>query len=508
MSTGHLPNRASRIVVIDAITGGGGGGSTGPNGATGATGPIGATGPDITPGPVGTVLTSTGGSATYQFIQRTPIGPVAFIDPANSTGFASDANTGVNAANIPPGSGPILTTDHLNTLLFDRFLTGNRTITYMSDDVSGTGLDRSTLYIGPFTLTLQGTPQVLHAGGTLNAGTIAINPSTNQRQTVHTSDLATFNPYVFTLFGGAAANPVYIEDNVTTSSAWIVTDTTPATPSVTQPINNDGTIGALTIGNAYHLARGGILTLANGGPTGNGGVVYNDFAFTISSLGDPTASFNRCSFLNTASSQGSYQNCAFAFGAIGPAFITSGLYIPNGDTGETVGTLAIGGNAYIAQPTVDNIFALGASFIGSLFIFEQFGPNTGGIQIQDSFANGLEVFQGGAVIAETLIWGNGNTGVGVHVRPGASIALGSKTNGTSPTVTGTAGDFAFGAVDSLTNITVARAWNNAVGAYTEAGGVATRTTTWAHFTATLGVGGFNFQAHCLESGSALVGALG
>jgi hypothetical protein len=471
--------------------------------------------------PLGGQISGTPAAAS---IQRAPLGPVRFIDPANSTGFASDANTGATANNVPPGSGPILTIAHLNSLLFFRSLTGNTTITKMSDDATGVGLDISTLNIGSFALTWQDTPVTVHTGGTINAGTIAINPHAaagGQRQVVHTSDLATFNPFVHTVFGGAATNPTRLIDNVTTSGAWVVTDTTPASPSVTQPVMPNGTIGTLTIGDAYHITRGGILTLANtSGPIiGPGGTfAFNDCAFTAGSVGPninpgfdavntSPATYSRCSFLGTLMVSGTLIDCAFMSGASGSltADIVAGLFVPTSTTGEVSGTIAMGGNTYVAQPTVQNTFQIGPSAMSQLFIFEQFGTGTGGIQIQDSVSNGIELFPGGGVTCEVLLWGNGNAGFGVSVRAGTSAAISEST--TVPSVTGTLGDFAFATPGTGTAITVARAFDPATGAYTEAGGVATRTTTWAHFAASITPGGgFNFQAHCLEANAHLTGS--
>lgn len=464
--------------------------------------------------PLGGQISGTPAAAS---IQRGPLGPVRFIDPSNSSGLASDANSGATSLL------PILTTSHLNSLLFFRSLTGNTTITYMSDDLSGVGLDFSTMNLGGLSLTFQHTPQTVHTGGTLNSGTIAINPhaaSGGQRQVVHTSDLVTFNPYVSTVFGGAAANPTRLVDNTTTSGAWIVTDTTPAAPSLTQPVNPNGTIGALTIGDVYHITRGGIIALANtpSPVIGSGGsFTFNDCAFAAGSAGPninsgfdavnaTPASFNRCSFLGTLMISGAFTDCVFMSGASGSltADIVAGLFVPTSTTGEVSGTIAMGGNTYIAQPTINNTFQIGPSSISQLFVFEQFGVGTGGIQIQDSITDGIEIFQGGGITCEVLMWGNGNAGFGVSIRSSASAALGEST--TTPSVTGTLGDFGFVTSGGGAAITVARAFNPATGAYTEAGGVATRTTTWAHLIASIAGGGFNFQAHCLEANSHLTGS--
>ena len=98
-----------------------------------------------------------------------------------------------------------------------------------------------------------------------------------------------------------------------------------------------------------------------------------------------------------------------------------------------------------------------------------------------------------------------NGQIGMTVYPGATaIVPGTAPN--IPTVTGTAGDFGFIPQQGTAGpVTVARAWNDAVGAYTEAGGVATRTTTWAHFVASIGAGGFDFQAHNPATSASIVG---
>lgn len=52
---------------------------------------------------------------------------------------------------------------------------------------------------------------------------------------------------------------------------------------------------------------------------------------------------------------------------------------------------------------------------------------------------------------------------------------------------------------------VARAIDPATGIVTEAGAPATRATTWANYQGTIAGGGFDFQAHCVEANSAIIG---
>jgi hypothetical protein len=102
-----------------------------------------------------------------------------------------------------------------------------------------------------------------------------------------------------------------------------------------------------------------------------------------------------------------------------------------------------------------------------------------------------------------LVWGNGNAGTGVAMEPGATLVVPDEV-GKVPSVTGTGGDFGFVNVNGAT-ITVGRAFNDPTGAYTEAGGPATRATTWANFAAAIGGGGFGFQAHCVQTNASIVG---
>ena len=204
-----------------------------------------------------------------------------YVDPANESGHASDANAGTSP------SEPIATTAHLNAIKFFKFATADTLIRYLSDDASETLLVLEYLSIGNFTLTVAQTRQVLHTGGTLNAGTVAIAPASNQAQIVHTSDLATFVPYVVTQNGGGATYGVRVTDTVTGAGAWIMSAATAAAPKCTRPLKNDGTTGALTSGDGYTLTRGGRLTLAvQGPPVVTGGAVYfNDCAFDLNSAG-------------------------------------------------------------------------------------------------------------------------------------------------------------------------------------------------------------------------------
>ena len=86
------------------------------------------------------------------------------------------------------------------------------------------------------------------------------------------------------------------------------------------------------------------------------------------------------------------------------------------------------------------------------------------------------------------LWGSGNAQFGVQLDANRSMAY--QTN--VPTITGALGDF------RLATATVSRAWDEAIGAYTEAGGPPTRLNTWANLAALIGAGGFGGNAHNVE----------
>jgi hypothetical protein len=423
-------------------------------------------------------------------------------------------------------------------------LPADRTITYMSDDAAGASLDFSTIDFNGFNLIFQGTLVVLHTGGTFNAGTVAINPFAaggGQRQLVHVSDLATFAPFVFNFgSGGTAPHPTKIVDTTggnAGTDAWIVSGT--ATASVTRPISPanfiseslSGPAGVFTIGDSYQIVRGSLLTMAtatgyvNTNNSGTGGQpIFNDFAFTASSGGNTIAGavYQRCSFENSISMSGAFLDCYCPFGALmlssTPAaliVLQAGLFVST-DTDGWAGQFILFNDVYFtglglvvgqqigyANVTVGQATIIGA---GTLQLHDNTFLPTG----PQGALTFLVTTNLGAPIAligsegPALIWGNGNTGLGIAVGPGAGGGV-SASVGAIPTVTGTLGDFGFIGQNGGAVVTVARAWNEAVGAYTEAGGVATRTTTWAHFAAAIGAGGFGFQAHNPATEASLVG---
>jgi len=95
-------------------------------------------------------------------------------------------------------------------------------------------------------------------------------------------------------------------------------------------------------------------------------------------------------------------------------------------------------------------------------------------------------------------WGSGNTGAGFdNFGTQARIVTGFGGAATKLTIAG-ANDF------RLDGKTVARAWDDTAGAYTEAGAAATRTTTWAHLAATIAAGGFAGNAIDVTTGASII----
>jgi hypothetical protein len=432
---------------------------------------------------------------------RTPWTITAFfVDPSNVSGHASDSNDGLTATT------PILTTAEFNKRIFLHDVQVDCIVTYMSDDIGQVQLDLSTVSIGLGTLgslTFQGTPQVLHTGGTINAGTIAINPSApggGQRQVLHTSDISDFTPYVSVALGGPAANPCYVEDTVTGDSAWIVTATTPASPSMGRPATPGNTAGALTIGNGYAIQRGSILGVAQADVLLGASAIpptFNDFAFGTNSVVTIGSTCNRCSFLNAILYGKILENCYISNGIeneYGSIFIDGGVLVTT-NSDFCLSETEFQSDLYITS------LALGVGIIISpvdyagVFI----GPGYGaGIQVQDCVGNGIEVtgtaLLGSPYFNGALVWGNGNGGVGIGIDPNGSVLVWNSAPNI-PTITGTVGDFAFNQSGSL--ILTGRPFNETTGVYGPSAA-----TTWANFA---DVAVFNFQAHYPTTNASIIG---
>lgn len=435
--------------------------------------------------------------------------PAFFVDPSNVSGNASDSNSGLTLA------APIRTTIELNRRLFNKSVTVSSTITYMSDDLSGTVLDLSGVSIlSGSSLTFQGTPQVTHTGGTINGGTLAINPTApggGQRQTGHTSDLVAFAPFILTPFGGAAAHPEYIimsSGANAGSSAWIVNGLG-ATASLSRPqdasFRNDGVI---SIGDSYRIQRGSLLAVGGDvSATANANVItFNDFAFTqlgvtTTGAGDPT--YGRCSLDTVAISPGVFYHCFLAndlsFTAVGGYLLSAGVWLlTGGNTGDSV--LEVTNDTYATA--AGNFFSIfcNANGNGNLTIFAA-NDFPSGIQLQD-FPNATAAMIIGSAPplctgqnGPGLIWGSGNAGRGIVIAPNGLASVPAAV-GSVPSVTGTAGDFAFlaqngGAIDAT-----GRPWDEVGDVYGPSA-----VTSWANFAG----GAFGFQCHHPATNAHLIG---
>jgi hypothetical protein len=450
----------------------------------------------------GIAVSTVSGTSTVALAGvRTPWTITAFfVDPQNSSGHANDSNDGLTDLT------PILTTAEFNKRIFLHDVQVDCIVTYLSDDLSDVLADLSTVSIGlnaPGSINFQGTPAVLHTGGTINAGTIAINPAAaggGQRQVLHTSDLSDFTPYVSAALGGPAANPCYAVDTVTGDSAWIVTATVHASPSMSRPATPGNTAGALTIGNGYAIQRGSILGVAQTDVLlGDGAIAptFNDFAFNENSTGIIGSTCNRCSFLNPILYGTNLSNCYMSNGIqneYGSILIDAGVLVTT--TGDfCLSETEFQSDLYITSlESAQGIIISPADYSG-VFI----GPGYGaGIQVQDVPGNGIEVtgtaLLGSPYFDGALVWGNGNDGVGIIINPNGSVLVWPSAPNI-PTITGTGGDFAFNR--NGFPILTGRPFDDTSGVYGPSAA-----TTWANF-ANAAV--FNFQAHYPATNASIVG---
>jgi hypothetical protein len=437
---------------------------------------------------------------------RQPFGLTRYIDPSGVVVGSSDLNTGQNPTNVPAGTGPIRTTVELNNRLYGRNIVVNATITYLSDENTTSQLDLSTIgSANSSTLTFQGTPTITHTGGTLNAGTIAINSAAaggGQSQVCHTSDVANFTIYTF--FGGTSAHPQYIIDvtggNNGTRS-WIVDILGGvAVPETSIPITAAFGAGTLTIGDGYRIQQGTLLSvIQSSAPTGLG-VTFNDIAFTALHVGFNGATYNNCSFDSGLLVGGTFNNCFFGADLTELAFpmgsvnINSGAIITLFGTGEVTSPLNLSGDVFITGGGM----TIANDAYSSVFISPGIGA---GIQIhrcvnEGLFVRGTDIDMGSGLQSPTLIWGKNNGLVGIGIGPRAGLSV-SAAAATRPTVTGASGDFSFNQPNGGAIDTNARPWNEGAGAYGPS-----FPTTWANFAA---VGVFNFQAHHPITDSSLIG---
>ncbi len=440
------------------------------------------------------------------FVQRRPLTFTAlYCDPQDVTGHASDTNPGTLLL-------PLLTTSEVIRRFFFGQLIATTLLQYLSDELGATGLDLSTVALGVFNLNCKGTPQITHTGGTLNGGTVAIDPiaaSGGQRQTVHTTDVANWGPFVTTTLGGTSAH--WQQLLTPSAQVWIMSGAGSATASVSRPV--DAAVAsspAMVAGPAYTTQRKTILPLTSAfAPQSDGGqLTFTDFEFTAGSVGPITFAtfapggvtpivYNHCAFTGPLFVGGNFNDCICASGAQGNFFATfiAGGYLPNNSDDAQTGVMSFGGDVYV---TGGSAFTTGATFYQAVFIFEgAIGTDTNtGMQIQDLQKPGGGVFeadQGGTPLIGGLLWGNGNVGTGLLIEA-TNVALAGNT---PPSVTGTEGDFGFARLNAIVH--TARPWDDVGDAYATA-----RATTWANLAAAIGSGGFGGQAHDVSSNACIV----
>lgn len=438
--------------------------------------------------------------------------PIAlFVDPQNSTGFANDANTGQTATNVPAGSGPILTTAQNNTRMNagGAGLTAHITVTYLSEDAGSIGLNYRLLNLNGFNLDFVGGVVALNTGGTITTVT-AIAPTApagGQRERLQVSNFVDWTPYIVSAhgLGGSSAVPTRVQDLTHNASAWVMSQETGEVTfgHLSQPTTDDGTtLAQFTVADSFRVVRPFRLPVEMA-PTplsSNGGLVsFTNFQvhttgesmIQASTFAQVTPTWTQCSFDGPLLVGGQFNSCFFLDGMQGEFFagIFAGGLLPNSGTDQQFGALYISGNLYV---TGDSSFTVGGTFYQAVFIFA--APNQG-LQIQSVSGSvpGFDFLEGGTLVLGGLLWGNGNSGAGLLISPGAVFT----TMLTTPNITGATGDFAF--LFNGTVSTTARAWDDSVGAYT-----ASRATSWANYNLAIAGGGFGHNAHCVQSMAAVI----
>jgi hypothetical protein len=440
--------------------------------------------------------------------------PIAlFVDPQQSTGFASNTNTGQTANNVPLGSGPILTTVENNRRMNvpNRSLAGNTTIAYLSEDTANVGVNFRLLSLAGFNLDFVGGLVPLDTGGTITTVT-AIDSSVadgGQRERLQVSDFTDWTPFIVNVHSLGGTSPVFtrVQDLTRNATAWVASQEVGEVTfgHLSQPTTEDGAnFSQFVVADAFRIVRPFRLPLEMAPtPLTSGGGLVSFTNFQIHATGNtaeqpstffqPTPTWTQCSFDGPLLTGGQFNGCAFEDGMQGLFFggFFAGVLLPNGGTDQVVGALNIGGNLYV---TGDSSFTIGATFYQTVFIFSvsQVSPFDG-IQIQ-SIANGLpgcNYDQGATLLLGGLMWGNGNTAQGLLVNPGASFIPEVFTPNLFGSTPGT-NDFAF--LFNNTILTQARAWDDSVGAYTTL-----RTTSWANYDAAIAGGGFAHNAHCVQA---------
>ena len=480
----------------------------------------------------GTALIPNGGTITvasdgYGFAYRsTDTGNFSyFIDPSNVSLVASDLNDGLT------NTTPILTIKELNRRYKNRVISSVITNTFMSNVLPGDDLldIPTSLGVGG-QINYIGTKNIVHAGA-LTSGTIAINPSVNQRQVLEDTSLGAngWSNYIgYFISGTSGTSDGY--------DAWLVkTDGTASLDLAfaTRGYNFDsGLVGYFNSGDTYEISIGSDMLIGNISPKvlvppqapGDNGITFKDFNFLPTGgmpliVDNTRISFTRCKFSDPfATAYGNQTtnlyNCNLGNSPLGPPSINvstqgiqstsssgiamyAGLY--NSYQGDFCQFLSLFYDVYITGwgITIDPGLIVNV-------VINSYDNFIGGIQVQDTLSplaaitinkttslTDLGQFNG------DLIWGNGNAGYGVLIYPGITFTVNYNPL-TTPIITGTLGDFAFLTTNGSV-ATVGRAWNESSGTWTS-----TINTTWSNFIAPIGTG-FNYNAHYVANNSAIVG---
>jgi hypothetical protein len=459
------------------------------------------------------LTTSEGSWVTAEGVagQGTGLGkPIAlFVDPQNASGKASNANSGQTV------NDPILTTTENNARIrATAGLGSDITITYMSEDLGSEGFSTETLNYFGHTLTVN-MPLVDVFQGTTISGVTRINPqaaSGGQRQRLQVADFTDWTPYVINAHSlpGTSAFFTRVLDLSADVSAWIMSQETGEVHfgDVSRPVNNAMTSSPqFTIGDSYVIVRPGRLPIDT--PTVNSGslIINNGLLHTVGLGPGSITSFtlngftaNHCSIDGPLLFGGNFNDCTVTDGAQGLyiANLKAGGLLPNAGTDQQTGALNFSGDVYV---TGDSAFTVGGTFYEGIFIETgALGVETAtGIQIQDAglggagIEPGFRAVGGGAQLILGLIWGNGNTDLGMELDPTGQLSL---LTAPTPNITGATQDFGY--VANSLQVLSGRAWDDSIGAYT-----ALITCTWANFDKTIAGGGFGGNAHCVTTNAVI-----
>ena len=432
-----------------------------------------------------------------------------YVDPANATGLASDTNKGDTALNPlltddqrvrRMGSVPYWTLPRYDIYYLSDvpnvYLTGVRFGTCLEiwthcTDATGTPFQGQSIVVPAAAITARAViveatnTRCSQTGGTANAH-LSTGPSPNSRIRFVSGTVTGAVCFPQKTGGGAVCDV----SQWTLISAWNpVTFTVPTevTPAIndTYVIEKLGTIGAFTVDIISADGDSGTFTPINCDSINFGTINVVAGADAVTFLG--------CTNVNAASST----SAAVVNGLCnlmacqtngGPVFATGFTLWMTHQTGTLfpINPSAVG----FAQHCISQgCVAVNTVNGGSAVVFN--------LGVFDSNGEGVVAWLADIEYAGPF-WGAGNTQAahGSHAGRGVIDTL---DGGTAAQLTCTGGhDF------SLANKFVARAFNDTTGAYTEAGGPATRTTTWAHLAGTIAAGGFAGNAIDPTTGASFI----